>query len=102
MATKGPMALEAPIELLPGARNGSGSGSGSGSGTASATELGTPSTANCSTADLDHTRLEDAIDSPTQWPYRAEFPQLPPVDGGKDAWLFLAACFVLEVFVWGR
>ncbi|OAL46661.1 MFS general substrate transporter [Pyrenochaeta sp. DS3sAY3a] len=26
---------------------------------------------------------------------------LPPVDGGKDAWLFLAAAFVLEVLVWG-
>ncbi|KAK3391888.1 major facilitator superfamily domain-containing protein [Sordaria brevicollis] len=30
-----------------------------------------------------------------------EFPQLPPVDGGKDAWLFLAACFVVEGLVWG-
>lgn len=26
---------------------------------------------------------------------------LPPVDGGKDAWLFLAACFVMEALVWG-
>ncbi len=26
---------------------------------------------------------------------------LPPVDGGKDAWLFLAACFVVEALVWG-
>ncbi|KAH7117704.1 major facilitator superfamily domain-containing protein [Dendryphion nanum] len=26
---------------------------------------------------------------------------LPPVDGGKDAWLFLAAAFVVEVLVWG-
>ncbi|UKZ71090.1 uncharacterized protein TrAtP1_012055 [Trichoderma atroviride] len=26
---------------------------------------------------------------------------LPPVDRGKDAWLFLAACFVLEALVWG-
>ncbi|KAM7223845.1 Major facilitator superfamily domain containing protein [Rhypophila decipiens] len=30
-----------------------------------------------------------------------EFHQLPPVDSGKDAWLFLAACFVLECLVWG-
>ncbi|EHK17349.1 uncharacterized protein TRIVIDRAFT_195286 [Trichoderma virens Gv29-8] len=30
----------------------------------------------------------------------AEF-SLPPVDRGKDAWLFLAACFVLEALVWG-
>lgn len=27
---------------------------------------------------------------------------LPPVDRGKDAWLFLAACFVLEALVWGK
>jgi hypothetical protein len=26
---------------------------------------------------------------------------LPPVDGGKDAWLFLFSAFVLEVLVWG-
>ncbi|KAI1321257.1 MFS general substrate transporter [Xylariaceae sp. FL0255] len=26
---------------------------------------------------------------------------LPPVDGGKDAWLFLAACFVVDALMWG-
>lgn len=26
---------------------------------------------------------------------------LPPVDGGKDAWLFLIACFAIEALVWG-
>ncbi|RYP00854.1 hypothetical protein DL764_006377 [Monosporascus ibericus] len=26
---------------------------------------------------------------------------LPPADGGKDAWLFLAACFAIEALVWG-
>jgi hypothetical protein len=26
---------------------------------------------------------------------------LPPVDGGKSAWLFLAAAFVVEALVWG-
>lgn len=26
---------------------------------------------------------------------------LPPVDSGKDAWLFLAACFVMEALIWG-
>ncbi|KAK3340688.1 major facilitator superfamily domain-containing protein [Neurospora tetraspora] len=36
-----------------------------------------------------------------QEPARHEFSQLPPVDGGKDAWLFLAACFVVEALVWG-
>ncbi|KAJ4293448.1 hypothetical protein N0V90_008731 [Kalmusia sp. IMI 367209] len=27
--------------------------------------------------------------------------ELPPVDGGKDAWLFLTASFVVEALVWG-
>lgn len=27
--------------------------------------------------------------------------QLPPADGGADAWLFLAACFMIEALVWG-
>lgn len=27
---------------------------------------------------------------------------LPRVDGGKDAWLFLAACFMLEALIWGQ
>lgn len=27
---------------------------------------------------------------------------LPRVDGGKDAWLFLAACFMLEALIWGK
>ncbi|KAJ5232593.1 hypothetical protein N7468_005549 [Penicillium chermesinum] len=26
---------------------------------------------------------------------------LPPIDGGINAWLFLAACFVMEALVWG-
>ena len=26
---------------------------------------------------------------------------LPPTDGGKDAWLFLFACFMLEAMIWG-
>ncbi|KAK4106024.1 MFS general substrate transporter [Parathielavia hyrcaniae] len=30
-----------------------------------------------------------------------EMPSLPPVDRGKDAWLFLAACFMIEGLVWG-
>ncbi|KAK3671385.1 hypothetical protein LTR78_008663 [Recurvomyces mirabilis] len=25
---------------------------------------------------------------------------LPRADGGKDAWLFLASCFVLEALIW--
>lgn len=31
-----------------------------------------------------------------------EMASLPPVDGGKDAWLFLAACFMIEGLVWGE
>jgi hypothetical protein len=27
---------------------------------------------------------------------------LPPADGGKDAWLFLASSFVIEALVWGK
>lgn len=27
---------------------------------------------------------------------------LPPVDGGRDAWLFLMACFFVEALVWGE
>src|ERR1700759_5282916 len=28
-------------------------------------------------------------------------PRIPRADSGKDAWLFLAACFVLEALIWG-
>lgn len=27
---------------------------------------------------------------------------LPRADGGKQAWLFLAGCFVIEALVWGE
>ncbi|PTD11421.1 hypothetical protein HYE67_008117 [Fusarium culmorum] len=30
-----------------------------------------------------------------------EFSSLPPVDGGKDAWFFLAASFMVEALTWG-
>jgi hypothetical protein len=40
--------------------------------------------------DLDETRATEP-----------EF-SLPPVDGGKDAWLFLFSAFVLEILVWGN
>ena len=26
---------------------------------------------------------------------------LPRADGGRQAWLFLTACFILEALVWG-
>lgn len=27
---------------------------------------------------------------------------LPPVDGGRQAWLFLVGCFFIEALVWGE
>jgi hypothetical protein len=38
-----------------------------------------------------------AFDDPHNNP---EF-SLPPTDMGKDAWLFLLTCFVVETLVWG-
>lgn len=26
---------------------------------------------------------------------------LPPIDSGRRAWLFLAACFIIEGLIWG-
>jgi hypothetical protein len=34
-------------------------------------------------------------------PHEHEF-SLPPVDGGKDAWLYLIAAFFIEMLVWGK
>jgi len=31
-----------------------------------------------------------------------EDPTIPRADGGKDAWLFLAGCFMFEGIVWGK
>jgi len=39
----------------------------------------------------------DALNNPNGNPES----NLPPVDGGKEAWLFLAASFVVEALVWG-
>ncbi|KAB8257493.1 major facilitator superfamily domain-containing protein [Aspergillus pseudonomiae] len=50
---------------------------------------------------------ESRIPSPTEssqtFDLECEYhdPKLPPVDGGLHAWLFLAACFVVEGTVWG-
>lgn len=43
--------------------------------------------------DLDASNFEPADD--------VDLAYLPRADGGKDAWLFLAACFVLEMMIWG-
>jgi len=42
-------------------------------------------------------------DQETEQPYvvRPEF-SLAQADGGKDAWLFLAAAFFVEALVWGK
>ncbi|KAI0976265.1 MFS general substrate transporter [Xylaria arbuscula] len=42
--------------------------------------------------------LEQGVDDNSQG--NPEF-SLPPADGGKEAWLFLAACFVVDALVWG-
>ncbi|KAI1188114.1 major facilitator superfamily domain-containing protein [Nemania serpens] len=39
-------------------------------------------------------------ESESDFAERHEF-SLPPADGGKDAWLFLAAVFVVDALVWG-
>lgn len=31
-----------------------------------------------------------------------EFQSLPPADSGRQAWLFLAACFFVEALIWGE
>lgn len=51
---------------------------------------------------------EQSISSPTESSQTLDLeceyhdPKLPPVDGGIHAWLFLAACFVVEGTVWGE
>src|ERR1700760_1929662 len=43
-----------------------------------------------------------AIESPTFQDSSTHYENaLPPADEGKDAWLFLLTCFVVEAFVWG-
>ena len=27
---------------------------------------------------------------------------LPPVDGGRAAWLFMTGCFIIELVLWGE
>ena len=33
--------------------------------------------------------------------YEADAASLPPIDGGRDAWLFLVAATVCETLIWG-
>ncbi|EAW06524.1 putative MFS monocarboxylate transporter [Aspergillus clavatus NRRL 1] len=39
--------------------------------------------------------------SPSEVDNNHDEQQLPPMDGGKHAWLFLAACFMIEGLIWG-
>ncbi|KAF9641117.1 Major facilitator superfamily [Lasiodiplodia theobromae] len=48
----------------------------------------------------EHTRPGDADDQVDDSRPAHEF-SLPPVDGGKDAWLMLASAFFIEGLVWG-
>lgn len=42
--------------------------------------------------------LPQGAETPTR---SEEGHSLPPTDGGKDAWLLLASCFMLEAMIWG-
>ncbi len=50
---------------------------------------------------LDHSLRTVSPESPIEDANEHEMASLPQVDGGKDAWLFLAACFLIEGLVWG-
>lgn len=53
-----------------------------------------PSTAALTDTELLHnTANETSLDT--------EAFSLPPTDGGKDAWLCLFACFMIEALIWG-
>lgn len=45
---------------------------------------------------------DDNIVADSSDEHERQMADLPPVDGGKDAWLFLAACFAVEALVWGK
>lgn len=59
----------------------------------------TPQTQNASAATLtDVELLPQGAETPIG---SEEGHSLPPTDGGKDAWLFLFSCFMLEAMIWG-
>lgn len=47
-----------------------------------------------------HTPIEGTTDD-TRLSTIHDDDQIPPMDGGLNAWLFLAACFAMEALVWG-
>ncbi len=62
--------------------------------------------ATISAADPSDQRVEqgegDSRITPAQFEDGQHGFSLPRVDGGKDAWLFLAGCFTVEALVWGK
>jgi MFS family permease len=58
--------------------------------------------------ELDPDRSNDVVqqqyasNDSSELPTPSSQPSLPPVDRGKEAWLFLAACWVVEAFVFGE
>lgn len=54
------------------------------------------------TTDIELTAATESTSSRTELHRdRPEF-SLPRADGGKDAWLVLMSCFILEALVWGK
>ncbi|KAF7552707.1 hypothetical protein G7Z17_g4129 [Cylindrodendrum hubeiense] len=51
------------------------------------------------TSDSSETAVSDGDDSEKS--ITGEHISLPPADHGKDAWLFLAACFFVDALAWG-
>ncbi|KAK3333914.1 major facilitator superfamily domain-containing protein [Cercophora scortea] len=93
------MALETPPIELRHTRAGQAGAESSASVSASASASASVGEATASDIRI----IEDGSqhEEETPRPTRHEFSSLPPVDGGKDAWLFLAACFMVEALVWG-
>jgi hypothetical protein len=48
-----------------------------------------------------HQDDNDGIEIGADSSNRHEF-SLPPADGGRQAWCFLAACFAMEAIIWGE
>ncbi|BGP13412.1 hypothetical protein JCM10213_008572 [Rhodosporidiobolus nylandii] len=53
------------------------------------------------TAPVEALAVDDSAQGSAYTPEEVEVPSLPPVDGGKAAWMFVLASWVLETFVWG-
>jgi hypothetical protein len=71
---------------------------------ASAPSVGTMETFSPLPTSVNDSDMELYATNPHPDDTRATEPEfsLPPVDGGKDAWLFLFSAFVLEILVWGN